>query len=266
MRLLGLPSVALRSPASMQDLFILGAAMLAAFIFALEYDLVQTADAMTAHERKITLSEIFLLASALISGLLIFSARRLREQRVEFGRRIQAEHDARQARDEAHSDQLTGLNNRRALYAKLDHCLDATHSGAHALILIDLDRFKAINDRFGHQVGDKVLETIGERLTAETDDRLFAARLGGDEFAVFCQRTARQEEAASIASSLVRAIEEPIAVNGVSHRVGASIGIAFFPKDAQTRHELIRHADLALYRAKESGRSRIRIYSPVTAA
>ena len=261
MRLPALTLTAFRSPASSQDLFILGAVMLACFVFALEYDVLQTADTMTPQQRRLTLAEIFVLASVLMVGLLVFSARRLAEQRVEFERRLAAEREVTTMRRQAHSDSLTGLPNRRALTAMLDAHLFHGAADTHALMLFDLNRFKAINDRFGHPVGDKVLECIGQRLKAIADGHHFAARLGGDEFAVFCPDSDTDEELTGRAQAIIDAIEQPIVVDGVTHSVGASVSIAYYPKDASNRAELMRHADLALYRAKEVGSSAIKYFA-----
>jgi diguanylate cyclase (GGDEF)-like protein len=158
---------------------------------------------------------------------------------------------------QAHSDSLTGLPNRRALTAVLDAHLKAGASETHALMLLDLNRFKAINDRHGHPVGDKVLECIGDRMRAVVSGRHFAARLGGDEFAVFCPDTSEPEVARGRAQSIIDAIEKPIVVDGVTHSVGASVGIAFYPRNATNRTDLMRSADDALYRAKTSSGSAI---------
>ncbi len=259
LRLPMLTLTTIRSAASAQDLFILGSVMLVAFIFALEYDVLQSADAMTSHERRITLSEVFALAGILMVGLLAFSMRRLREQRLEFERRLKAEREMHKVRRQANSDSLTGLPNRRALTALLEAALK-TASGPHALMLLDLNRFKAINDRFGHPVGDKVLECVGRRLNAVVNDHHFAARLGGDEFAVFFPDTNEDDVVTGRAKAIVAALEEPIVVDGVAHSVGASAGIAFFPRDGLNRAELMRRADLALYQAKEAGGSAVRLY------
>jgi diguanylate cyclase (GGDEF)-like protein len=255
------PHISLFSAASLHDVFILAAVMLAAFVFALEYDIVQTADTMSARERRVTLAETFLLAGGLMVGLLVFSMRRLREQKREFERRLMAEREVTEARSLANSDSLTGLHNRRSLYAAIDRRLALSPAATHALILLDLNRFKAVNDVFGHSTGDKVLECIGQRLKSIADDGMMAARLGGDEFAIFCPSANRIEDVTGIAQSAVAAIEAPIVVDKTEHFVGAAIGIAFYPQDAQARQDLLRHADLALYRAKADDKSAIRLYA-----
>lgn len=231
--------------------------MLVCAVFALEYELIQSAEAMTPQQRRISLAEIFGLAGVLMIGLIIFSARRLTEQRLEFERRLAAEREVTTARRQAHSDSLTGLPNRRALTAMLDARLNGGTSETHALMLLDLNRFKAINDRHGHPVGDKVLECIGQRMRAVLNGHHFAARLGGDEFAVFCPDTSEPDVARGRAQAIIDAIEKPIVIDGISHGVGASVGIAFYPRNAGTRTDLMRSADDALYRAKTSSGSAI---------
>jgi diguanylate cyclase (GGDEF)-like protein len=250
-------SDALRSPGSAQDLFLLGAMLLVCFIFALEYDLLQSAETMTPQQRRLSLAEVFGLAGVLMVGLVIFAARRLTEQRLEFERRLAAERDVRTARRQAYSDSLTGLPNRRALTTTLDAHLKDIEPQMHALMLLDLNRFKAINDRYGHQVGDRVLECIGQRMKAVVNDHHFAARLGGDEFAIFCPDTSEPEVARGRANAVIAAVEKPIVLDGVSHSVGVSVGIAFYPRNASTRTDLMRSADDALYRAKTSGGSAV---------
>jgi diguanylate cyclase (GGDEF)-like protein len=231
--------------------------MLVCFVFALEYDLIQSADTMTPQQRRISLAEIFGLAGVLMVGLVVFAARRLTEQRIEFVRRLAAERAMHTMRRQAHSDALTGLPNRRALTTTLDAHLKDGEADIHALMLLDLNRFKAINDRHGHPVGDKVLECIGQRMRAVVNGRHFAARLGGDEFAVFCPDTSDPEVARGRAQAIIDAIEQPIMLGGISHSVGASVGIAFYPRHATNRTDLMRSADDALYRAKTSSSSAI---------
>jgi diguanylate cyclase (GGDEF)-like protein len=254
-----LTQAALRSPGSAHDLFILGATLLACFVFALEYELIQSAETMTPQQRRISLAEIFALAGVLTVGLIVFAARRLTEQRVEFERRLAAEREMHTVRRQANSDSLTGLPNRRALTAALDaHLKDGAAAATHALMLLDLNRFKAINDRHGHPVGDKVLESIGQRMKAVVNDHHFAARLGGDEFAIFCPDTSDPEVARGRTQAIIDAIEKPIVIDGIAHSVGVSVGIAFYPRNAATRTDLMRSADDALYRAKTESGSAIR--------
>lgn len=161
-------------------------------------------------------------------------------------------------------DMLTGLPNRTLLSDRMritiDNC-NTTGKGA-ALLLLDLDRFKVINDTRGHQAGDMLLRQVAERLSNALDNNGFAARIGGDEFAIVLQNLDSQEEVVAICSKLLTQIGEPYSVGGVEQLIGASIGIALIPEDGNSSDELLRLADLAMYEAKSSGRNRFCFFSP----
>jgi diguanylate cyclase len=155
---------------------------------------------------------------------------------------------------QAVTDELTGLGNRRLLLDELEGALAAlppgsTQSGALALLLIDLDHFKEINDSFGHQTGDALLREIGPRIRQVVRRNDLVARLGGDEFAVLLYG-ADAYKATTVARRITRLLEEPIEVSTASLHVGASIGVALAPDHAVTAADLIHCADIAMYRAK----------------
>ena len=161
----------------------------------------------------------------------------------------------------AHHDALTGLPNRRLFHDRLELAL--AHSGRGvglAVLCLDLDRFKAVNDTLGHPVGDKLLQQVAHRLSACLREGDTLARLSGDEFAVLQIGLGRPEDAALLAQRIVRAVGEPYEVE--SHRVvtGASIGIAVTPRDGSSVDALLRNADTALYRAKAEGRGIYRFF------
>ena len=152
------------------------------------------------------------------------------------------------------TDELTGLGNRRRLLDELEGALAAlshedSPSEAVALLLIDLDHFKEINDSFGHQTGDALLRQIGPRIRQVVRHDDLVARLGGDEFAVLLH-AADTLKATTVAQRLSTLLEEPIDVGHASLRVGASIGVALAPEHALSSTELLRCADIAMYRAK----------------
>ena len=155
----------------------------------------------------------------------------------------------------ASTDALTGLENRAAFQRRLEVALGVGTAGGAmvALHLIDLDRFKAINDSCGHTVGDTVLREVAERLRVVVGDRGSIARIGGDEFAVIQSGVGDVRETAALAAAIVRALDR--AVPGAS-TVGASVGTAVAPLDATTPVPFYSCADLALYAAKDSGRGR----------
>jgi diguanylate cyclase (GGDEF)-like protein len=154
----------------------------------------------------------------------------------------------------ANVDGLTGLPTRRLAWDRLGvKCRQAVRSGEpFAVLYIDLDGFKAINDHYGHQTGDHVLATIGRRLMSAVRHGDTAARLGGDEFLVLLDGPIDAEAAALVASKLTEAIGRPIDLEGSAMRVGASIGIALFPQDGVTPETLLPHADRAMYAGKKT--------------
>ncbi len=159
----------------------------------------------------------------------------------------------------AHYDSLTGLRNRASFVEELDK-LAATRA-PFALVSIDLDRFKAVNDQFGHLAGDAVLAQIGDRLRAVATATTMLARIGGDEFAVIVTGSAPAEQARAIAAAIVNALAAPVVTRWATVQLGSSIGIALAPDDAATVEELRQHADLALYRAKQQGRGIVCFFS-----
>jgi diguanylate cyclase (GGDEF)-like protein/PAS domain S-box-containing protein len=160
----------------------------------------------------------------------------------------------------AHHDMLTGLPNRLLLAERLDQAIDLGRQmdGGVAILYVDLDRFKAVNDLFGHSVGDKLLVAVVERLSAmlHTSDTL--ARIGGDEFAIVLPRCGRVQ-AIALAERIVSVMEPPFDLSGQQLEVGASIGIACAPKDGLSGETLLRCADIAMYRAKAE-RARFRVF------
>jgi diguanylate cyclase (GGDEF)-like protein/PAS domain S-box-containing protein len=163
----------------------------------------------------------------------------------------------------AHHDTLTGLPNRTAFSQCLDATLDqAIVSGdSIAVLSIDLDRFKEINDVFGHPAGDVVLREMGRRLDLATQGA-FIARLGGDEFIVISANGPQPATAEALAERLLDTAVEEIDIGGKLLRVGLSMGVAVFPTDAADGTTLLAHADAALYRAKSEARGTIRFFEP----
>ena len=189
-----------------------------------------------------------LLAGVTLFGLLVW--RRLARSREQF---LRAEERVRRL---ASSDLLTGLPNRAALHdAMAGEFARATRDGGRlALLLIDLDGFKAVNDRHGHRAGDGVLREVSRRLTQVLRGGETRARYGGDEFVVLARDDGDAGEAHRLAARICSALTEPIDLGGLVVRIGASVGIARFPGDAQLADELLRKADSALYRAKAGNR------------
>jgi len=178
------------------------------------------------------------------------SERKLAEQRV---------------RDAALHDPLTGLPNRALIFEHCTHLLAAAERGrgGGAMLFIDLDRFKPINDVHGHETGDLVLQEVARRLRQCIRNEDLAGRLGGDEFVVVLPYLqADGQRAALVAQHLIDHVARPIRVNALELSVTPSVGISYFPRHARDVSTLIHTADLAMYQAKQTGRGHYRIYTP----
>ncbi len=164
---------------------------------------------------------------------------------------------------QAHFDELTGLPNRQLLKDRLDQQLAQARRDDQcgALLFLDLDRFKEINDVFGHSVGDIILTQAAERLVAEVRDTDTVARLGGDEFVIVMSHVDRGNALRTMASRLLKRMAEAFLVHGTEHFLGTSIGIVVFPDDGDSVETLLKNADAAMYRAKDAGRSRFEFFS-----
>jgi diguanylate cyclase (GGDEF)-like protein len=163
----------------------------------------------------------------------------------------------------AHHDPLTQLPNRRKLAAHLEQSLARAGAGHQlALLFVDVDNFKSINDTLGHSFGDRVLQHIARRLHAATGGAGFLARLGGDEFTVLLEGVHSEAQVAEHAAQLVANVQQPILVDGRVLSTSASVGASLYPAHATDAEGLLRAADVALFRAKELGRNRYALYSP----
>ena len=164
---------------------------------------------------------------------------------------------------QAHYDILTDLPNRQLLKDRLEQQISSArleeHSGA--LLFLDLDRFKEINDVFGHSVGDGVLIQAAERITSLVRDGDTVARLGGDEFVVVLPNVRNESIVRSTAERLLEKLGEAFTVRDVDHYVSASIGVVMFPEDGDSVETLLKNADAAMYRAKDAGRNRFEFFS-----
>ncbi len=162
--------------------------------------------------------------------------------------------------EQAAHDALTGLINRRELLTRLRRLVDEGTAHSIDVLFIDLDRFKEINDSFGHAAGDEVLRVIGARLSGSAGERACASRIGGDEFVVFLV-DAPEDEAARVARNIIGRVRERIETPSVRASVSASIGLARYPCSAASADELLRNADTAMYQAKRLGGSHVWSFS-----
>lgn len=259
--LLSFRSFLLRRRGSLSELGILLAGLLVFLYIAFEVDVFANEDARTVYQFRIELDEALLLGGLLAVGLLVFAIRRFHEARRETARRAVAE---RRSRELAYQDALTGLPNRRQF---TDALLVAVASppqsgGVHAVLMLDLNGFKQINDTYGHGIGDEVLVLVSQRLLQAVREGDLVARLGGDEFTVLAKNLLGSEAAANIALRIIRLLADPIVIGKIGHPVGAGIGICLVPEDADSEDEALRKADLALYRAKAERRSAFRFFEP----
>ncbi len=163
----------------------------------------------------------------------------------------------------ANYDTLTGLPNRRYFFEHLKRLVAESERNARRLTLmfIDLDGFKDINDSFGHEIGDRVLVTIGQRLKQSIRATDFVARLGGDEFAVLTEERADAKEIDALAQSIYTALHDVMHIGPVDCTISASIGIAVYPDAGCDGETLLRNADSAMYEIKKSGKGGVKIFS-----
>ncbi len=156
----------------------------------------------------------------------------------------------------AHQDTLTGLSNRYTLEARLDQLVADARRHEHrlAVMFLDMDNFKTVNDTLGHGVGDQFLCEIAHRLSATVRDNDIVARIGGDEFVVVLADLDDPQAATAVADTIIHSLSQPIALGGQALRPSVSIGICFYPQDGQDRGTLMQSADIAMYHAKNAGK------------
>jgi diguanylate cyclase len=174
--------------------------------------------------------------------------------------------ERRQAEERAHDlatrDPLTGLMNRRSLTERLEHAMAmaARHKQKLALLFIDLDKFKSINDMLGHDAGDHLLLQVSERISGAVRESDIVARLGGDEFVVLMEGLPSYQAASEVGKKIVAAIDACFHVHGQRVKTSASVGISLYPQDGATTNSLMRNADLAMYHAKKEPQNNIQFF------
>lgn len=175
----------------------------------------------------------------------------------------EAKHSQNRLHELVNHDPLTGLPNRRLFNELLEHAIKRAEREHHqiALLFVDLDRFKAINDSLGHQVGDKLLYEVSKRIHHAMRDSDIVARLGGDEFLVMMDMIKHPQDAALIAQKIIYALQVEFFIDGKEIFIGASVGISIFPKDGSDVDSLIKAADIAMYQVKNRGKNNHCFYS-----
>jgi diguanylate cyclase (GGDEF)-like protein/PAS domain S-box-containing protein len=194
-----------------------------------------------------------LMSDATVAGL-VFNTRDVTDRKLL----------EEQLEQRAFFDSLTGLPNRAVFRDRLDHALarSARRSDVLAVLLLDLDRFKLVNDSLGHDAGDELLVAVGGRIQACSRSSDTVARLGGDEFAILLEDAASEEAAIALAGRLLEALTSPFEVRGREVFIGASIGVALHVGPSGQPDELIRNADTAMYAAKGAGKGRCVVFQP----
>lgn len=247
------------------DTVLVGITTLAVSAVAIYFDVFNTAHHyFMKMEAGLQLEKLIVFAIVSCFTLMFLMRRRTAELKAEVERRELSE---RHAHNLATRDPLTGLLNRRFFVTHLDEAREraiANGGGGLAVLLIDLDRFKPVNDLYGHEVGDHVLFEMGARLerVAASHGGAMIARMGGDEFACVMQYEPQSRSAEQLASELISAVKRPVSLNVITVTVGASIGIADEIEPSVDSVELLRRADLAMYRAKRASKNSWRKYDP----
>ncbi|MBS0331861.1 MAG: EAL domain-containing protein [Proteobacteria bacterium] len=252
-------SYAVRHRVKIFDLGFIAIVLLAAALIAFEVDIFENAPGVSRKQETVELDELLLLTVFAVCGVLFFTWRRAREHKRENILRMAAEQEVMNL---ALHDPLTGLPNRRQFDEALKAALASAPAApeAHAVLMLDLNGFKKINDVYGHPVGDQALIHVGARLLRAVREGDLVARLGGDEFAVLARNVAGPEGATSVGLRIIEALSPPVAIDGVRHMVCGGIGVALTPHDGDTAEELLRKADIALYRAKGERASAVRFF------
>lgn len=216
------------------------------------------------------IGNLMAIMTALFTLMLLISSRRLGHIILES---LQIRHERAQAentiRNQALYDELTALPNRRLLLERLSQEIARAGRNGHmgAVLFLDLDHFKTINDSLGHRVGDKLLQSVAARLRGQLRIEDTTARLGGDEFVILVTEIADQAETAAgnarkIADGLLEMFRKPFSVEGHELHLSASIGVALFPMGQQNPEDLLQQADVAMYSAKEGGRDNTQLFLP----
>jgi diguanylate cyclase (GGDEF)-like protein len=244
-----------RHRVTIRDAVLISLVVILAGFMAYEFDFAGNFD----EDKRIEFQEAIALGVILMATLIYFAWRRIAEQEREIARRVAAE---RRAHELAHTDPLTGLANRRQFEQALQVAVSAPPGAEsmHAVLMLDLNGFKKVNDAYGHLVGDDVLVIVAQRLAGAMRKGDVLARLGGDEFGIIAHHLSGPESATGIAIRIMTSLDVPIELETTLFRIAVGIGIALIPADGCTPAEIARKADAALYRAKTEKQSSARFF------
>ncbi|MBV9560876.1 MAG: EAL domain-containing protein [Bradyrhizobium sp.] len=241
-----------------RDALVIFGAAVASFMVATAFELPPILLQFGLDHADWEIDDIMFVAFMVSAAMLAYGFRRYQDLAHEIEARRTAEQEARNL---ARHDPLTGLANRRFFEEKLaEHLLGASEQRPLAVLLLDLDGFKLINDTHGHAAGDRALCEFADRVAAIVRPTGFAARLGGDEFAILVPHVQSPDDAAGLAERICATAAEPLIVDRATVTFGVSIGIALAPSDGDRTDDLLRRADRALYRAKAAGQSSVRFF------
>lgn len=240
------------------DLFLVVAGVILVLYAGLTIDIFANAPTHTPAADTLEFDELLAVIVTLSLGI-IWAVRRLLRERRQVAERAAIEKEIRIL---AFHDPLTDLPNRRQFDEALKAATASPPSAgaSHGILMLDLNGFKKVNDVFGHAAGDEVLIHVASRLSRAVREGDMVARLGGDEFAVLSMHLPSSETATGMALRIIEALQKKITTSVGEHSIGVAIGIALNPQDGGTPVELLRKADIALYRAKEQGVSAMRFF------
>jgi diguanylate cyclase (GGDEF)-like protein len=243
-----------------KDIVIISISSVIIFIVEYVYDLAPILFQFAMIHEEWEIDNAIFVVFVMSIGFAIFSYRRVKELSVEMKGRRSAELEAKKL---ARHDSLTGLPNRRFFVEALaEVLLTTTVDSQSAVLMLDLDGFKSINDAYGHAVGDQALIEFAQRISATMRSGAVLIRVGGDEFAVIVPKIESLDGPTALARRITAAVAEPFLIGHISTSVGVGIGISVAPSDGMEPEILVQRADRALYRAKAEGRSCIRFFEP----
>jgi diguanylate cyclase (GGDEF)-like protein len=243
-----------------KDIVIISISSVIIFIVEYFYDLAPILFQFAMIHEEWEIDNAIFVVFVMSIGFAIFSYRRVKELSVEMKGRRSAELEAKKL---ARHDSLTGLPNRRFFVEALaEVLLTTTVDSQSAVLMLDLDGFKSINDAYGHAVGDQALIEFAQRISATMRSGAVLIRVGGDEFAVIVPKIESLDGPTALARRITAAVAEPFLIGHISTSVGVGIGISVAPSDGMEPEIIVQRADRALYRAKAEGRSCIRFFEP----